>query len=152
MSRQIEQKYFTWLIDQIEIPYRNRNTYNDLFGRMFSTEFVWIIPHDDNRLQDGLDLRVEFLNGKSHIFDQGASILEVLIALSRRVEFVAGGRAPIWAWQLIENLRLHKASDPLEGAKANRVDETLDALVWRTYRTEWFRGIFSFGHSGRGSD
>jgi hypothetical protein len=142
MSKRIDRQYFEWLISQIEIPTRNPNTYLDLFGRMFDAEFIWFVPHDDNRLQDGLDLRNEFLNGKRHIFERGASILEVLIALSRRVAFNAGGHPPIWAWQLIENLRLQKASDPLIGAKATRVEETLYALIWRTYERNGQGGFF----------
>jgi hypothetical protein len=142
MSKRINHEYFEWLTSQIEIPRRNTNTYHDLFVRMFETEFVWTVPHDGNRVQDGLDLRYEFLNGAHHVFEQGASILEVLIALSRRVAFTAGGLAPIWAWQLIENLRLQKASDPLTGAKAERVEEALYALVWRTYDFDGQGGFF----------
>jgi hypothetical protein len=147
MSRQIDRKYFQWLISQIEIPRRNSNTYFDLFDRMFESEFVWTVPHDDNRVQDGLDLRNEFLNGTHHIFERGASILEVLIALSRRIAFTAGGYAPIWAWQLIENLRLNKASDPLVGAKAIRVEETLYALIWRTYDRDGQGGFFPLNNT-----
>lgn len=141
-TKTIETRYLNWLIEQIEIPVRNPNTYFDLFNKMYEFEFYWSVPNDDNRAHDALELRREFLDGRRHNFVHGASILEVLIALSRRVAFIAGGDPRIWAWQLIENLRLHKASDPLVGEKARRVNDTLEALVWRTYRSDGRGGFF----------
>jgi hypothetical protein len=142
MTQQIERDYFHWLTSQIELPADNRHTYNDLFTRMHETEFLWHIPHDDDRVQDGLDLRTQFLNGRRYRFDYGASVLEVLIALSIRVAFTAGGHPPIWAWQLIENLRLDRRFDPFTEGRANSVDETLEALIWRTYRRDGKGGFF----------
>ena len=54
--------YYEWLIDQIVIP--NGKSYRDLFELMHNLEFVWTVPNDDNRVQDGWDLRPEFANGK----------------------------------------------------------------------------------------
>ena len=58
----IEQEYLEWLTSQFEIHDRNPNTYQDLFSRLYDTEFVWLVPNDDNRVQDGLELRREFLD------------------------------------------------------------------------------------------
>jgi len=149
VSQKINHDYFLWLISQIDIPQRNNNTYNDLFWRMYETEFVWIVPKDDNRIQDARDLRVEFLNGRRYNFDKIVSVLEVLIALSRRLEFNAGGLASMWAWKLLEHLRLHKASDPLVGVKAERVEEILYSLVWRTYRPDGLGGFFPLDNPTR---
>lgn len=142
-----DHKYFEWLISQIDIPVGNPNTYNDLFSKMHNWEFAWTVPNDDNRVQDGADLRDEFLAGKSHSFDYGVSILEVLVALSRRLEFIAGGYAKHWAWQLLENLRLNKSSDPLTGKKAERADDILYALVWRTYSRDGQGGFFPLNYA-----
>jgi hypothetical protein len=134
--------YFLWLIAQIGIPQRNRNTYNDLFMRLYETEFVWIVPHDDNRLQDGIELRYEF-DGKNIDFsDMPVSMLEVLIALSRRVAWTTDRSPEFWAWQLLDNLRLTKSSDPLVGRKAERVEEVLEAVIWRTYDQDGNGGFF----------
>jgi hypothetical protein len=137
-----DRKYFEWLVSQIDIPVGNPNTYNDLFAKMHGQEFFWTVPNDDNRVGDGAALRDEFLNGRSHYFGYGVSILEVLIALSRRLEFIAAGKASDWAWQLLENLRLNKASDPLTGKKADNADDILYALVWRTYSRDGQGGFF----------
>jgi hypothetical protein len=142
--------YFKWLTSQIEIPESNPRTYNDLFSRMYEIEFVWHVSGDGNRVQDGLDLRTQFMNQTRRkkssdldaIIHKGASVLEVLIGLSIKVAFIAGGVPEIWAWQLIENLHLERASDPFTIGKANRVDDTLEALIWRTYQWNGQGGFF----------
>lgn len=60
MPTTTDYEYYIWLTQKIDIP--NNKSYTDLFERMHNLEFVWIIPNDDNRIQDGLDLRIEFLN------------------------------------------------------------------------------------------
>lgn len=142
---QIDYEYFEWLVSQIQVPH-NR-TYNDLFSRMHNLEFAWIVPNDDNRVQDGLDLRHEFLDGsRKHLNLDVVTILEVLIALSQKVAFTAGGNSRQWAWRLIKNIRLNKMSDPLTADKADRIDEVLYSVVWRTYDQDGYGGFFPLKH------
>ena len=143
MSKQTRDlDYFNWLIAQIEIPEKNPRTYHDLFARMHETEFVWIVAKDDNRIGDARDLRSEFLYGWKNR-PRPISVLEVLVALSRRTEFVCDeGTAPQWAWVLLENLGLHKMWDPFTTRKANKVDEILANLIWRTYERNGRGGFF----------
>lgn len=138
---QVDVDYFNWLISQIASPMNK--SYIGLYERMHSLEFVWTIPHDDNRVQDGLDLRYEFLDGsRQRMVLTGASILEVLVSLSRRVAFTAGGDSTVWAWRLIKNIRLNKMTDPLSTENANRIDDVLASLVWRTYSPDGRGGFF----------
>jgi hypothetical protein len=105
-------------------------------------EFVWIIPNDDNRVQDALDLRVIFLNeSRNRLHLEGATCLEVLISLSQRVAFTAGEDPSVWAWRLMKNLLLHRCVDPLTLDQARRVDDILETLIWRTYHPDG-RGSF----------
>jgi hypothetical protein len=142
--------YFEWLTAKIEIPESNPHTYNGLFRRLHEVEFVWHVSGDGNRVQDGRDLRTQFMNETrrrrspdlDEIMHVGATVLEVVIALSIRTAFTAGGVPEIWAWQLLENLNLHRAHDPLTQMKANRVDEILEALIWRTYNRDGQGGFF----------
>lgn len=136
----LEVTYFKWLILQINI--RNSRTYIDVCDRLHNTEFVWIVPNDNNRVQDGVDLRNEFSQNKMLMADKGGSVLEVLIGLSRRVAFVAGGVAEDWAWQLMENLELNKVPDPFTDDKANKVEDILETLIWRTYKRDGQGGFF----------
>lgn len=141
VTSQTEYAYYDWLVSQIEVPVGR--TYNYLFERMHNLEFVWTIPHDDNRVRDAVDLRTEFMNGRHRgSISTPISILEVLIALSRRTEFTAGGKASVWAWRLIKNLKLNKMSDPVTDEQANKIDDILDALVWRTYQRDGRGGFF----------
>jgi hypothetical protein len=137
-----ERDYFNWLIAQIEIPAKNPHTYYDLFARLHDTEFIFVVGNDDNRIADGRDLRSEFLYGWKNR-PRPVSTLEVLIALSRRTEFVCDeGTAPQWAWVLLENLGLHKMWDRVSVRKMNKIDEILANLIWRTYERDGRGGFF----------
>ncbi len=138
---QVDVDYFNWLTSQIAYP--SSKSYIGLFERMHSLEFVWTVPHDDNRVQDGLDLRLEFLEGsRERMVLRGVTILEVLIAVSRKVAFTAGGSERNWAWRLIKNLRLNKMSDPLSADNLDRIDRILEAFVWRQYSPDGRGGLF----------
>lgn len=140
----IDQPYFEWLISQVEFPKITRKTFHELFFRLHETEFIWIIDGDDNRVQDAKDLRTEFMhkyNGPNE-FKYYVSILEVMIALSRKLEFIAGGLASEWVWRLIDNLGLDHFSDPLSRNKTSRLDDILESLIWRTYERDGLGGFF----------
>jgi hypothetical protein len=142
----IDYEYYEWLIDQIDAP-RHKN-FSDLFERMHNFEFVWTVPNDDNREQDALDLRGEFLEGSAaKLLLGGATMLEILVALSRRVAFTAGGSEKAWAWKLLKNLHLHRMHDPLSDAQKRRVDDILYAVVWRTYERNGEGGFFPMKNS-----
>ena len=142
---QLDVEYYEWLVSQIDIP--NGKIYGELFDRMHNLEFVWTVPNDDNRVQDGLELRVEFAQESSHELEaRGATFLEVLVALSRRTAFTAGGKQEQWAWRLIKNLRLNKMSDPFTEQKSNRVNDILDTVIWRTYEPNGRGGFFPLNH------
>ena len=140
-----DQLYYEWLISQIEIPVNFRKTFDDLFSHLHQNEFVWIVPGDDNRCQDARDLRVNF----EHLFPNHelefkyyVSILEIIIAVSRILEFVAGGEAPAWAWRLLDNLKLNNFYDPLSENKRAQLQEILERLIWRTYERNGQGGFF----------
>lgn len=138
-----DPRYLSWLTQQIAVPVGNR-TYLQLFAELHNKEFVWLIPNDDNRLADGLELRGEFFNVHGEdVGEDGASVLEVLIALSRRLAFTADGDPEVWAWRLIQNLELDKFWDPLKSAsKIQDLDDRLEALIWRTYHSDGQGGFF----------
>lgn len=151
MSKLNDQKYYEWLISQIEVG-RNK-TYYGLFEKMHNTEFIWVVPNDDNRVHDALDLRSEFMIGMHGMktenvmkldvmTEKGATLLEVLVSLSRRTASTAGGDPEWWAWHLIENLNLHKLSDPFTERKDERANEIFYTLIWRTYQRDGHGGFF----------
>lgn len=141
MTTSRQEAYFTWLVSQIENE-KDRWEYNDLYRLMHATEFVWIVPNDDNRILDGLEIRStwEALNGDVGGFP--CSVLEVLLGLSRRLEFTVGGTSRGWAWQLVLNLGCERLYDPLGVHKAERALEIFHNLVWRTYAPDGTGGFF----------
>lgn len=159
-SHPLSRDYLLWLTSQIrgvDDGHPDRS-YNDLCAIMFEKEFVWHVPNDGNRLGDGLGLRVEYcrevLLRSVADYDLGSfidrnhpnppcSFLEVLIGLSKRLAFAAGGRnAAGWAWLLLNNLRIHRMTDPIGRGKARRLDDILDTCIWRNYGPDGVGGFF----------
>jgi len=152
MSRSLAEDYLRWLEPQIRGS-GGRSLPEWVLRLMADKEFVWLvgIGNDDNRAADGLDLRAEFchdrhipLNSLSSLGP--ASFLEVLIGLSRRLSFMTSGSASGWAWQLVDNLELHKISDPETRRKRKRAEDILDACIWRTYRPDGYGGFFPLAY------
>lgn len=146
MSNPLTEDYLRWLASQIRDEEQSP-TYWDLFSIMFEKDFEWKVHNDDNRLQDGLDLRAEYCYanrvraGSLHFLGQ-ARFLEVLIGLSRRMAFTAGGDAQGWAWQFVINLELTRMSDPLTRRKSRKVNDILDTVIDRTYDPDGVGGFF----------
>lgn len=149
MSRPLDELYFDWLYDQVGSGSDARpcQSYLKTLEQLFFKEFVWIVANDDNRAEDGKDLRREFLeernirNPDPNWMWIGCSVLELLIGISRRLAFEADGEAKDWFWILIENLGLHKYSDNKRMSK-EAINDILDRLIWRTYENNGRGGLF----------
>ena len=155
MKQTIDEVYFTWLTDRINFDFGRTNgrTYVNLCQLLHSKEFVWVVPNDDNRLEDAMELRHQFID-EAAITNPGElllgvpplSVLEVIVALSARCAFAGGGYPPTWAWRLIENLELHNMSDPIGPRKAERVEDILDTFIYRNYEPDGTGGMFPLNH------
>lgn len=148
MDEPIEEVYFNWLYSKVaavEVPTPSL-TYWTLLRDLHSIEFVWLVQGDDNRAEDGLDLRREFLN-LSHLEQEpawmniGCSLLEMLIAFARRCEFETDISVRDWFWIMMQNLNLHELNDA-QRRISHRSREILDKLVWRTYHPNGSGGLF----------
>lgn len=143
------EDYLHWLTAQLRDEHGNPSkTYDDLARLMFEKEFRYVLPMDDNRMVDGMDLRVEFARVE-HIpptrMPQNlgpCKFLEVLIGLSRRMEFTGGGNAAGWAWQLLCNLELDRMSDPLSKGHIRWIDQVMETVIRRTYSPDGTGGFF----------
>lgn len=157
MTWNVEQLYFEWLTEHVNFGYGKPNgrTFADLMSQLHTKEFVWIVPNDDNRLEDAIALRHEFLHdagisNHSSGFALGSepplSVLEVIVGLSRRCSFADSGEPRNWAWKLIENIDLHKMSDPVSRRKTEVIDDILEKLIWRNYEPDGEGGFFPLTH------
>jgi hypothetical protein len=137
MSEELENLYFTWLCAKVED--RRIAPYKRLLKKLHQTEFVWKIIGDDNRVEDGRELRREFLiaadapDHREWRLDPSCSVLEMLIAFSRRAEYMTDEPADIWFWEFIDNLGL-------KGTERN-IDEILYNFIWRTYEYSGHGGL-----------
>lgn len=135
------QRYLEWLISQTEHP----DEYRHLWELIHRYEFVWVVANDDNRIEDAKDLRLEYLSEQGD-FDQGlipyVSVLEVLIALSRRCEFQNGQSAQEWMTIFLKNLGFEKYTKFLGLRRQTRAEEIIDDFIWRRYTHHGEGGLF----------
>lgn len=149
MMEPLDEAYLRWLYSQVASPRLRspQKRYWKLTRTMYTTEFFWLVPNDDNRVEDGRVLRYEFLD-LNRRFDPdpdwlalGCSFLEMIIALSRRLAFEAQRTPDWWFWELMKNVGLadcHDASDTTE----DEIKQVLDTVIWRTYRRNGHGGLF----------
>jgi hypothetical protein len=151
-----DEVYLRWLYGQVA-PVRLKNpqrTYWFLLGQLYSKAFVWDVPNDDNRVEDGLALRYEFIQQMDLEVDREwvhlpCSMLEMLIALSRRLAFEAEGQARGWFWHLMRNIHLDEINDATYASQnyEETVDEILDNVIWRRYDFNGVGGLFPLKHA-----
>jgi hypothetical protein len=136
----LDETYFCWLYRQVAVDEETEpsRTYWRIFKKLHTTEFIWFIPKDDNRVEDGKDLRHEFIEDNDiHGVDDGwlhlgCSMLELIIGLSRRLSFLADGEPQAWFWHLMENLGLEEFNDN-RYLDEDLVNEILEQVITRTY-------------------
>lgn len=148
LTEPLENLYFNWLYSQVCDPDSRRQSehYSKLLCLMHQTEFTYKVRGDDNRAEDGLDLRTEFfhkefMNDDGLFSSQGCSVLEMLIALSRRAAFATDETAISWFWIMIDNLGLSGFHDG-HRFDSRHVQAVLDNFINRTYNVYGFGGLF----------
>jgi hypothetical protein len=148
MNEPLENLYFNWLCAKV-IRLENSTpslSYDTLLRTLHNTEFVWLITADQNRAEDGVELRIEFLL-EADIPDHpewrklGCSLLEMLIAFSRRAKFMTDIPADEWFWMFIGNLGLLGCNDA-SGVTPEEISEVLLRLIWRQYEFNGRGGLF----------
>lgn len=151
MAEPLDELYLVWLYAQVENPnLKNpRRTFWNLCRALFTTEFVWFVPNDDARIEDGRELRYQFLDDAEipevdpAWIDQGVSYLEMLIALSRRGAYQNDMPAPKWFWLMIRNLGLYECNDSFNTEQlASIVEEVTDQVTFRQYHMDGRGGLF----------
>ena len=76
MTELLEDPYFEWLCAQVIRQETTPSlTYERLLATLHATEFVWLVSGDDNRAEDGVELRDPTERGH-----MPCSVLQMLIA------------------------------------------------------------------------
>jgi hypothetical protein len=152
----LDSRYLDWLYSQIGPAKNNRNPARSfwlLAEELHNKVFTWKVANDDNRINDAVDLRLLFLDqerlqgGKSWL-EQDCSMLEMLVALSRRLEFEADQNAFFWFHHMVENLGIRITDDNFVG-HGRDIDRKLSHLIDRTYRADGTGGLFPLRHPDR---
>lgn len=151
---EIKNEYFEWLFGLVcEYRYSSDISYDRLLTMLHETEFIFTHPRDENRAEDGIDLRWRFVyehdypNSTLFKLDGPCSILEMMIALAIRCEEnimddpCIGNRTGQWFWGMIISLGLGAMTD----SRYNRlyVDETIDRFLNREYDPDGKGGLFT---------
>lgn len=139
MSEPFENYYFEWLSAKVIDTNQTSPglTYWKLFEVLHRTEFVWLINGDDNRAEDGKELRREFIL-MADIPDNldwrrvlPCSIFEMFVAFSARAAWMTDRPSRKWFWEFIENLGLTEFNDG--NFDQNEVTSIIERFIWRTY-------------------
>lgn len=136
-----QELYFEWLYSKIRVGGSPYDNHFSLLRAMNSTEFVYLVVGDDNRIGDAEDIRNEFIRrhgGVSGDEDPRVSVFEVLIALALRMATLTELPEQYWFWKFVSNMGLEDQTD--DDMSFQLVEDILSRFVWRTYN--------DFGHGG----
>ena len=140
--------YFDWLCELINL---DESEYSILIKALYVIPFQWILELDINRNRDGLLLREEFAEfypkGIGAIGDT-ASVLEVLIGLSRQMDFILddedrGDRTRLWFWEFIKNLNLDIYTDYYIESQCYHYMDDIEAICMK-----WMNRQFEYNGVG----
>lgn len=150
---EIRDLYFTWLYDTV---CRDRFApgvgYKQLLKYLHDTEFTYIIPLDENRAKNGINLRYRFesmmgIEGAEILLDGPCSVLEMMVALAIKCEedymnnALLGDRTGTWFWEMIVNLGLGGMSDiNFDRGKARVI---INRFLNREYEPNGRGGLFT---------
>ncbi|SFU32976.1 hypothetical protein [Butyrivibrio sp. INlla21] len=143
-----DTNYFEYLCSMARLSSQRYRKYRGLLRHLYQVEFRYIHPMDENRVFDAIDLRREY-------FDRGdvgdtASVLEVLLAFSRRIETEIMSDDPDrdrierWFWVMLENLGLLEDGIYDSEEEINRI---LDIWMDRKFTKKGHGNIFSTSKS-----
>lgn len=153
-EKSLDERYLEWLYSIIGIV-RNANPRRShwlLTAQLYQKEFIWSIPNDDNRLADGLDLRDEFVQTTGAECDhawlgEACSVLEMLVALCRRIDSESVHDSYYWFWKIIDNLHLGSfVDDNYSDDVQLAVEDTFNRVLDRTYDANGDGGLFPLKH------
>lgn len=160
LKDRISNDYFEWIYNLVcGERFPETLSYKKLLMHLHNTDFIYRIPKDGNRAQDGIDLRYRFAYEYTNIEDADSylkgpcSVLEMMVALAVRCEETImddptkGDRTGQWFWNMIVSLGFGGMSDD----RYDRffVDKTLDRFLSRKYEPNGKGGLFTIRNPKR---
>ena len=159
LRERIGNEYFEWMFRLVcGKRYAKKVSYRKLLRYLHDVEFEYSIPKDENRAEDGIDLRYRFVclqdcEDMLIYLDGPCSVLEMMIALAIRCEENimddehVGDRTGQWFWGMIVSLGLGSMTD-------NRFDieyteEVIGRFLDRDYEPDGRGGLFTIKDCNR---
>ena len=147
MEESIWNDYLDWLLEYVNFK---KKGYHRLMKYLHDIEFEWIINRDQNRAEDGLNVRRIFIEetfdrSVSLIFNEPCTVLEMLIALANRIEneYIGDPNNPhpedIF-WEILCNLGLDEYYDKV--FDVFEVDRILEKWMHRDFNFDGYGSIF----------
>ena len=158
MYNDISQDYFEWLMELAGLKDYGGFSYWLLSKDLHSIDFTWSIELDENRNADGKSLREDYFydcDFPSEEFDEilyreNASVLEVLVALARRMDFEMSDpddptdKTADFFFEMLENLGLDQYDDEnyYDLGGESEVCHVIDIWLRRAYKPDGRGGLF----------
>ena len=148
----IQNEYFDWMVHLVSIESIDISKYSKLLKELHRYEFTYIIPMDNNRYQDGINLRYRFLylhdlTDFQYLFDPyPCSVLEMMVALALKCEENIlsdpdyGDRTAWWFWDMVHSLGLSDMTNDIWDEKY--VDQVIERFLERKYKRNGDGGLF----------
>lgn len=140
-----DDEYFEWMYRIItEDRFSRRISYRKLMMHLHDVEFIYYILKDENRAEEGVELRRRF---SGHSKYGPCSVLEMILALAIRIEENImdntdyGNRTGQWFWGMINNLGLGAMDD--NHYDREYVDSVLERFLNRQYEPNGKGGLFT---------
>lgn len=145
--------YFHWMYHLVSGDrYPEGLSFKKLLMHLHDTEFTYLIPRDENRAHDGIDLRRRYeliteCYGVAEYLEGPCSVLEMMVALAIRCEEnimddpSVGDRTGQWFWGMIVNLGLGSMNDHMYDERF--VEESLMRFLNRDYEPDGKGGLFT---------
>ena len=145
----LDERYFTWLYGKVADAETKDPSLSwwRLLRQFYTTEFVWIHHDDENRLEDGKELRNDFIRETGAIgvdpewASMGCSVLELMIGLAKHLAFLGDGELPFWFWHLMDNLGVRRYTDDRRYPESH-VTDVIDRVIQRKYDVNGEGGFF----------
>lgn len=152
----LQNEYFEWIYDLVyDESHLKRYPYRALLTHLHNVEFTYILPMDENRAADGIDLRDKFGYERyysrevihEYLGDGPCSVLEMMAALALACEEHImsdpdiGDRTGLWFWGMIDNLGLSDMHD--YNFDQDYTDEVIGRLLNREYEPDGTGGLFT---------
>ena len=157
--RDLELDYFDWLYDLVcSDGYAGKLDYHELLFHLHHIDFVYILPRDENRFIDGVNLRYSFglemgvpeRDIERYLDIRPCSVLEMLVALSIRCENEImqdtdyGDRTWRWFWKMMTNMNLGGMTN--DKYDEEYVERVIERMLDRKYEANGRGGLFTIAN------